>query len=166
MIVSMPARLPEGVVCEHPVSGVDIVPTIFSFAGIDLPWNMHGHDLTPLLKDPQQDWEHLSMTAFTARAYGSDTDRVPDDPEISMLNGIPWYVMIRKGPYKYIRTLVTDEIEELYDISKDPEELTNLALQAEHQQTLKRLRKATIAEMRRTGWELVDHLPPVKRLSF
>ena len=36
MIVSMPARLPSGKVCPHPVSGVDLPPTFFSFAGIDL----------------------------------------------------------------------------------------------------------------------------------
>jgi arylsulfatase A-like enzyme len=46
----------QGETCPTPVAGVDIVPTIFSFAGLDLPWEMHGHDLTPLLKNPKADW--------------------------------------------------------------------------------------------------------------
>lgn len=166
MIVSMPSRLPQGKVCEHPVSGVDLVPTFFSFAEMEVPWKMHGHDLTPLLKEPSRDWDHSSMTTFTGRAYGSDTHTIPTDKEVSELNGIPWYVMIRKGQYKYIRTLVENEIEELYDISADPDELTNLALTAEHQKTLKKLRAEAVAEMTRTGWKLVDNLPSVRQLEF
>jgi arylsulfatase A-like enzyme len=166
MIVSMPSKLPQGKVCEHPVSGVDLIPTFFSFAEMEMPWKMHGHDLTPLLKEPKSDWGHPSMTTFTGRAYGSDTNTIPTDKEISELNGIPWYVMIRKGQYKYIRTLVENEIEELYDISADPDELTNLALEAKHQKTLKMLRAEAVAEMTRTGWKLVDNLPSVRQLEF
>lgn len=162
LIVSMPSKLPQGAVVEHPVAGVDLVPTFFAFAGLELPWEMHGHDLTPLLKEPGRSWDHPAMTVFTGRSYGSDTDRIPDDPDQHYLNGIPWYVSLRKGRFKYIRTLVENEIEELYDIASDPEELTNLALEQSHQSQLRRLREATVAEMRRTGWRLVDHLPAVR----
>jgi hypothetical protein len=37
----MPAQLPSGKTCASPVSGVEVAPTFFSFAGIDLPWEMH-----------------------------------------------------------------------------------------------------------------------------
>ena len=40
--------------------------------------------------------------------------------------------MLREGQYKYVRALIADEIEELYDLSQDPEELINLAVQPEH----------------------------------
>ncbi len=162
LIVSMPSRLPEGVTVESPVAGVDLVPTFFSFAGIDLPWKMHGHDLTPVLQNPQADWPHPAMVTFTGRKYGSETDRIPEARDDHFLNGIPWYVSLRQGKYKYIRSLVEGEIEELYDISADPEELTNLALQDGHASTLSHYRDATIAEMRRTGWKLVDHLPKMR----
>ena len=46
----------EDAVCETPVSGVDIPETIFGFAGIRPPWATHGHDLTPLLKNPKAAW--------------------------------------------------------------------------------------------------------------
>lgn len=161
LIISMPGTLPEGAVVEHPVAGVDLVPTFFSFAEAELPWKMHGHDLTPLLEDPQSDWPHPAMTAFTGRNYGADTNRIPDDPDQHYLNGIPWYVSLRQQRYKYIRTLVEGEIEELYDIENDPDELTNLALDERYRGQLQSLRKRAIAEMRRTDWELVDHLPAV-----
>lgn len=165
LIISMPGTIPEGKVVPHPVAGVDLVPTFFSFASIPLPWKMHGHDLTPLLKDPASDWDHPALVSFTGRSYGGDTDRVPDDPEKVYLNGVPWYLSLRKDNYKYIRTLVAGEVEELYDIENDPEELTNLALSRSHARLLKSYREALIAELRRTDAGIVDNLPPVRPLA-
>jgi arylsulfatase A-like enzyme len=161
MIVSMPGTLPQGKVCPSPVGGVDLIPTFFQFAGINLPWKMHGHDLTPLLKNPLAKWSHPVLLTLTGRKYGSDTDRVPTDPKERDINGIPWWVSLRQGRYKYIRTLVANEIEELYDIKADPEELTNLALKPKHANTLTEFRKATVSELKRTDAKMADHLPSV-----
>ena len=162
MVISMPGTLPQGKVCETPVAGVDLIPTFFNFAGIDLPWKMHGHDLTPLLKNPDAKWDHVALQAFTARSYGQDTHKVPrDNPEKLYLNGIPWWLSIRQGDYKYIRTLVEGEIEELYDLKTDPEELHNLALKKEHAATLKKFRTTLIKELKRTDAKMVDDLPQV-----
>jgi arylsulfatase A-like enzyme len=165
LIISMPTKIAKDKVCKHPVAGVDLIPTFFSFAGLELPWKMHGHDLTPLLKNPNAKWEHPALTAFTARSYGSDTHKISDDPEVHYLNGIPWYFSLCQGNYKYIRTLVKDEVEELYNLEKDPEELDNLAINPKFNKTVLRLRAATIAELRRTDAKIVDHLPPVRKLA-
>jgi arylsulfatase A-like enzyme len=69
--------------------------------------------------------------------------------------------MLREGRYKYIRPLIED-LEELYDLQQDPEELDNLAIKAEHQETLKRLRATAIAELREDGAGFVDNMPPVR----
>jgi len=165
MIVSMPGTLPEGAVCPTPVGGADIVPTFFAFAGEELPWAMHGHDLSPLLKNPDAEWPHPVLTTLTSRLYGSDADRVPTDPAVRDLGGVPWWVSLRQDQFKYIRTLVEGEPEELYDLDADPEELTNLAHAPDHRSTLLRFREATIAELRRTGAGFVDHLPAVQPLE-
>jgi arylsulfatase A-like enzyme len=162
LIISMPSQLEAGVVCKKPVGGVDLIPTFFEFSGIDLPWEMHGHDLTPLLKDPKAKWSHPALLTLMGRMYGSDTDVVPTDPGDLYLNGVPWWISLAKGHHKYIRTLVDGEIEELYDLKADPEELKNLALKPEFKKKLSRFRKATIAELRRTGAGIVDNLPAVK----
>jgi len=162
LIVSMPSQLPQDKVCPTPVGGVDLVPTFFQFAGIELPWRMHGHDITPLLKNPDAKWDHPVLCTLTSRKYGSDTDQIPTDPAEYSLNGIPWWISLRAGKYKYIRTLVKDEIEELYDMDKDPEELKNLALDSKHAKRLAQFRQALIAELRRTDAGMVDSLPPIK----
>ena len=59
----------------------------------------------------------------------------------------------------YTDDLKAGEIEELYDLDTDPEELTNLALRAEHRTTLEQLRQSLFGELKRTGAEFVGHLP-------
>ena len=47
--------------------------------------------------------------------------------------------------------LVAGEMEEIYDLAADPEELKNLALRQENRALLADLRAKTIAELRRTS---------------
>ena len=160
LIFSMPGRIPENRVCETPVSGPDLVSTMFRFAGLREPWEMHGRDLTPLLQNPNANWPHPAMLVATGQKFGSDTDVIPEG-QGAFHSGVPWYVMIRDKRYKYVRPLVTD-LEELYDLQQDPEELDNLAVKAAHRQRLKRMRAAAIAELRRTKAGFVNRMPPVK----
>jgi arylsulfatase A-like enzyme len=160
MIISFPGRISEGTVCDTPVGGVDIVPTLFRFAGIDLPWEMHGHDLSPLLEDPNADWPYPMLLTGTGRRFGSDTNVIPTGTE-AFQGDVPWYVMLRQGRYKYVRPLIHD-LEELYDLRQDPEELDNLAVKREFQDTLKRLRAAAIAELREDNAGFVDRMPRVR----
>ena len=158
----MPGRVPEGAVSPRPVAGVDLIPTIFSFAGLELPWPMHGEDLSPLLADPQRDWPHPVLLAATGRKYGSDTDTIPEG-EGAFHNGIPWYVMLVDGRFKYVRPLIHD-LEELYDLENDPDELDNLAVKPAYRQVLERLRESAVAELREDGAGFVDNMPPVREV--
>lgn len=158
LIVRMPGRFASGEVCRTPVGGVDLVPTIFSVAGLELPWEMHGRDLSPLLKDPAAKWEHPMLLGSTYNRYGSDCNVIPSDLKHG---GIPWWVMIVEGRYKYIRSLIEGEVEELYDLQSDPEELNNLALSAEYAERVAQMRETTLSELRRTKAGMVDNLPAV-----
>jgi len=159
LIFSMPGRIPQGRVCETPVGGVDLVPTMFRFAGIKTPWEMHGRDLTPLLDNPDAVWPHPMMLTATGQTFGSDTNVIPKG-EKAFHGGVPWYVMLREKQMKYVRPLIHD-LEELYDLRRDPDELDNLAVKPEHQATLRRLRAAAIVELRRTKAGFVDNMPAV-----
>ena len=158
LIFSMPGRIPQGKVCEAPASGPDLTSTIFGFAGIREPWEMHGRDLSPLLNDPNAPWPHPAMMVSTAHSFGSDTKVTPASEE-AYQRGVPWYVLMRDKRYKYIRPLVSD-LEELYDLQRDPEELDNLAGKPEHRKVLERMRGAMIAELRRTKAPFLNTMPP------
>jgi arylsulfatase A-like enzyme len=160
MVISMPGKVAEGKVCKAPVAGADIVPTIFSFAGLQPPWPMQGRDLTPLLKNPDAEWPYPAMLVATGQKFGSDTATIPTGDAV-LHGGVPWYVLIRERRYKYVRPLVQD-LEELYDLEKDPDELDNLAVKAEHQATLRRMRAVAIAELKRNKAPFVDRMPPIR----
>ena len=97
--------------------------------------------------------------------YGSDTQPDSARTSTSITATSPRWVAIRYGKYKYIRTLVAGEMEEIYDVEADPEELTNLALKPEHRALLADLRAKCVAELRRTSAPFVDALPPTKQMQ-
>jgi arylsulfatase A-like enzyme len=167
LIISQPGTIPEGKVCEQSIGGPDLVMTFFARAGLALPWKMHGHDLSPLLADPENAaWPHPLLYEHTGHFYGRDTAKVlKEDPAHAVHNNVPWYVVIRQGHHKYIRYLTPGEIEELYDLAADPEELTNLAGRPEQARKLAELRGELAAELRRTEAPFADALPPAAVLK-
>lgn len=161
MIMRLPGLIPPGTVCETPVAGQDIPPTFISLIGMEQPWKMHGDDLTPLLSNPETVWDRDLLMENTRYNFGEYTDSGCGEAE----NGIPWWVSLRRGKYKYIRWLVPGEIEEMYDLENDPEELENLALEPGFHGLLADYRQRAIAELRRTDAGMVDNLPPVLVLT-
>jgi arylsulfatase A-like enzyme len=156
LIFSMPGTIAQGKVCDQPVAGVDLPPTMFKYAGLDLPWEMHGHDLSPLIQNPSANWPHPTMMVATGRTYGSATNSLP--PADIYHGGVPWYVLLRDKRYKYVRPLVKD-LDELYDLQSDPDELVNLAQKPEHQARVRRMRETMLKELKRTKAGFVDNMP-------
>jgi arylsulfatase A-like enzyme len=163
LIISQPGTLRSGKVCRQAVNSADLVATFCARAGITVPWVLHGHDLSPLLQDPETTaWAHPMLMENLGYHYGPETRAIPTGPALTENGGVPWWVLLRDGPFKYIRTLVSGEVEELYDLDADPEELHNLAVTPEHSARLAAMRARTLAELRRTEAPFVDALPPVR----
>ena len=170
LIIRVPvakAKATAGRVVSEPVSGVDLPPTFFAQAGLKLPWSMHGEDLSPLLESPKAKRQSPAMLVHTGKLYGSATEKIPtaDDPALYHGPGIPWYVMLAEGRYKYVRNLIEGELEELYDLNKDPEELNNLALKPRHAKRLAGFRAKATEELRRTKAPFVETMPKPSTLK-
>jgi arylsulfatase A-like enzyme len=164
LIISRPGTFPEGRYCPHPVNAPDLVVTFFAQAGIELPWTMHGRDITPLLENPEDaDWNHPMLYEHMGRTYGSDV--LPAIREKKAVHaGVPYYVALRQGPYKYVRYLGAKEPDELYDLEADPEELTNRATDPEFAEVKDRLHQSLLSELRRTdGAEFAELITPQER---
>ncbi len=160
LIMSYPGKIEAGGVVDAAVSGVDLPPTFFHYAGLPLPWKMHGHNLAPVLKNSDRKWRHPTLTVMTGQNYGSATNVIPTDESILLATAkVPWWISLADGDFKYIRTLVEGEVEELYDLKSDPEELVNLAFKPAYLNKLRQMRAATIAELRRTNAGMVENLP-------
>lgn len=165
LIVSWAKHIPEDKVSRVPVSGPDLVQTFFATAKIPLPWSMHGRDISSILANPEQPaGEHVLLYEHMGQMYGDDTDTVPTDDTIYHSN-VPRWIAIRYGKYKYIRTLIAGEMEEIYDVEADPKELTNLALRPGSAKLLADLRQKAIAELKRTQAGFADALPRTKQMQ-
>jgi arylsulfatase A-like enzyme len=159
MIFRLPGRVARGAVCKQPVTVVDLAPTLLGTAGVKLPWTMHGRDLQPLLKNPNAKWNSPAMMEHFYLKFGEQTDcAVPSKADQGPL---PWWISLRYGRHKYIRTLLPGEIEELYDLDADPDELNNLARSPENKTLLADFRQRFIAELKRTNAGLLKNLPPL-----
>ena len=69
--------------------------------------------------------------------------------------------IIAVGRNRDILGALEGEMEELYDLEADPDELTNLSEMPDMKQQLVSLRTATVAELKRTGAGIADNLPAV-----
>ncbi len=157
LLVRWPSVARAGAVCREPAAVYDLAPTILAAAGAKAPWEMHGRDLRPLLERPETRWDRPLLLEHFFKSFGPQTDGALTGK--NALGGIPWWIFLRQGRHKYIRTLVEDEIEELYDLEADPDESRNLALDPSFRETLARHRESFLAELRRTNAGLVGNLP-------
>jgi len=104
LIVSYPGRTLEGKRdLTHLVSGLDIMPTICDYAGIETPQRCLGRSMRPFLEGKNTEWHEF--VAAEVRKTGR---------------------MIRTPKHKYV-TYYGDPVEQLFDMESDPGETRNLA---------------------------------------
>ncbi|MDC1275272.1 choline-sulfatase [Ascidiaceihabitans sp.] len=113
-----------------PVSNIDVCPTLCDLAGVDMsevePWTT-GQSVKPM-------GQGVERTEPVAIEYAAEASYSP-------------MVSLRYGKWKYNRCKL--DADQLFDLEKDPHELTNLAEVAEHQGTLTQLRAKSEAR-----WDL------------
>ena len=122
---------------------------------------MDGRDMSALLKNPDRTWNRPAFLTYTTRSYRPETNQIPEPPAYTG-NNVPWYAWVIKDRYKFIQTLVENEIPELYHIDNDPDELNNLALLPQYRNTVKKHHKLLVSELKRTNARFVNSLPPMK----
>ena len=160
LIVRWPGTIEPDTKTDQLVSLVDLGPTVLSLVGINPPRHMQGQ---PFLGERKEEREFI----FAARdrhdeAY--DMVRAARDkrfkyirnfrPELPYLQWIPYrnkhpimeemWRLQAEGKLEGPQALLmqnTRPCEELYDTESDPWEINNLAEDADHQETLIRLRK-------------------------
>jgi arylsulfatase A-like enzyme len=161
LIFSWPGKLAGGQVCHEPVNGADITRTFHSVAGIKPMWDMDGRDMSDLLKNPAGNLSSPLLMINTIHVYGDELLTVLKQHESEKLTRKDlWaWIMMREGKYKYIRYMRKDCIEELYDLEKDPDELTNLAVDSDYSTLLLQMRKQAIDEFKKGDGEFIKFLP-------
>ncbi len=137
LLIRWPGVVPAGQVCAHPVSHVDLVPTMLAAAGRPVPPLLEGTNLLPTLQEPERRPQEAVFIEFGR--YEVDHD------------GFGGFQPIRcacDGRYKLVVNLLTSD--ELYDLAADPGELHNLIEAPEHATERDRLHEALLDWMNRT----------------
>lgn len=104
-IISAPGLSPG--LCDHPVSLLDIYPTLIDLAGLSELDSHDGVSLKPLLQDPTTQWNRPAVIEYQ-RGNAA----------------------VRSSRYRYIR--YRSGSEELYDHKTDPNEWRNLTASPDH----------------------------------
>lgn len=170
LMVRWPGHLSPGSVSDRLVSSVDLGPTVLSLTGAEIPAHMQGEAfLGPEADDPRE-------YVFAARdRHGGSYDMVRavrDKRYKYIRNYYPNRPYVVSGPYRdkspikqeLLRLHALDRLdstektwfgstpppEELYDTASDPHEVANMANDPEHQDVLRRMRRAMDRWMEKT----------------
>ena len=177
-VARWPGVIKPGSVSNALVEYNDILPTFISAAGGEIPDQLDGVSLLPILKNPSYTGKQYAFSMQTTRGVIKGSDyfgirSVTDgryryicnlSPEVKFSNGVTvakglnhwwgsWLQKAKSDPEaaKLVNKYLTRPGEELYDLQVDPDNLTNLADDPEHQTLRKRMRQAVLDWMQRCG---------------
>jgi arylsulfatase A-like enzyme len=137
-IARFPRRIKAGTRVRNLVLCQDIAPTFIALAGGKPGAHVQGRSLLPLLAGKRAGWRRSLLVEYWAE------------------NAMPWlvgmtYKCVRTERHKYIRWVNRSrdgELDELYDLDKDPYELANLnrsrSYRAVREKLQRELRKLTV----------------------
>jgi choline-sulfatase len=123
LTVQMPGVAPS--VCDQPVSLISLSATLADMCRVPMAGPHDGKSFADLVQQPS-----------------SSPDHGPVFAEYSLGNRSAKY-MVREGNYKY--TYWVHDMDELYDLHADPQEMHNLAGEPEHRATVQRLKETLFA---------------------
>lgn len=136
LIIRAPGVARPGGRAGHPVSLIDVYPTLKDLCGLagdtrknDQGAPLDGHSLRPFLQDPENGTWDGPDAALSMVYAGHEYEQIPEMQHYS----------VRTRDFRYIR--YNNGFEELYDHRNDPYEWTNLAGKPEHEETRQALRQ-------------------------
>ena len=139
LFIKYPKLIKPGSKIKQMALNIDIAPTILDLAGAPIPDTMQGRSLVPLLKGQTKNWRKSFLYE-----YFQEKDFLP---------GIVTMVGVRTERYKYIHyPELKDDIDELYDLKKDPIEMKNLINDSKYAHILKDLKKELDRLIKKTGY--------------
>ncbi|WP_415909615.1 sulfatase-like hydrolase/transferase [Oleiharenicola sp. Vm1] len=112
MLVVYPGHIQAGSTVNQLVTNADFAPTILSYAGLPIPPQMQGASMKPLFEEKAPRWRNAVFYEYWKE----------------LVHSIPAMAGLRTDRYKLITYPEIKDIDELFDLQKDPHEMNNLAL--------------------------------------
>lgn len=126
LIISVPGKKPA--VCDSLVELLDLYPTISSMCGIEAPKHVQGLDISKMIDDPQHEVRDAAFSVAPMRKG----------------------FLLRDHRYAFIQYGENaDGGIELYDIQKDPQQITNLAVDSDRDSLVESYKAKMTAKLER-----------------
>ena len=131
MIIRYPKLIAKNSVIKEQCLNIDIAPTILDLAGVKKPTYMQGESMVKLISGKKdKSWRKSMLFEY----YVDDAWPYAG----------PNQVAVRTNKYKLIDNFLEDDIDELYDLIKDPGEMKNLINDDNYNNIEKELREESI----------------------
>jgi arylsulfatase A-like enzyme len=131
LIMTLPGIIPEKLINDSLIESIDIAPTILDVLGLAKEKNFSGESLLPIMLE---DKSPSDPTAFLERRHFKN-------PEFRGFSVRGNKFAVRQKHWKYIWA-PEGGIAELYDLAKDPQELSNVV--SEHPEVAAKLKEMII----------------------
>ena len=132
LLIQYPNRIKPGTVVEHLVQNIDYAPTFLEYAGLDVPADIQGESMVPLLDgESPADWRQSLYYHFY---------------EYPAMHDVTRHYGTRDSRYKLMHFYYDIDEWEFYDIEEDPTEMNNAINDPRYQQEIARL-KAEISKL-------------------
>ena len=151
MLVWAPGMVKPHSVLKQMILNIDVAPTLLDVARIEKPKQMQGMSFLPLLKGNDIAWrKRVYYEYYWEQAF-------PQTPTT---------FAVRTDKYKYIYYQGTWDINELFDLEKDPYEMNNLIRDTSLQKTGVGLKNDLFNWMQQTqGLQIPLKTPPVFKID-
>ncbi|VXD12275.1 sulfatase [Marinoscillum sp. 108] len=143
-MLAMGGGIPAASRVSEVVQNVDVGPTVMDLAGLGVKAHMDGSSFKKLLYQESIPWrDTVYYEYFWERPF-------PQTPTVHA---------VRTSKYKFIRYHGVWDINELYDIENDPNEMNNLIRNDDYRKVAEELRSALFAWLSETGGESMPLKP-------
>jgi len=146
LIVSWPGQVPQGVRDGSLVNLIDVMPTLLTLQGRDVPRSMHGQPLPTATDAPPRDAAFSEYGAGGPPFTMADLKKLPKPwGRRTLIDSLQWREaegrrkMVRTREWKYVHDPMGDK-DELYDLVNDPWELVNVVDDSRHAGILAEMR--------------------------
>jgi len=113
MLIRYPKLIKKNSKVKEQCLNIDLAPTILSLAGITVPNYMQGESMVNLLNGKKdKDWRKAILFEYYLDTYWPYAG--------------PTQIAVRTDRYKLVDSFLDNDIDELYDLKKDPGEMENL----------------------------------------
>lgn len=131
MAIRWPGKIRPGLKSDALVTNMDVVATVLQAAGAEIPDDMDSESMVRLFDDPNARWREDLMCEH--HGHGMEA----------------FQRMLRWKNYKYVAHYM--DIDELYDLEKDPFELNNLANNPGYEGIKKEMQQRLSIQMKRSN---------------